>query len=111
VGRRSLKTIAHDEWVLRLLDTPRTSVEISDLMIAETREAWAEREGVTIDWESDPSIAKLLAWSEAREAGLPPLHYWDVYRRLVSLEKRGEVERIQLPGVSILWRKACSGLG
>ncbi len=86
---------------------PLSSRELSMRLLREDWERWAEQEGFEIAWDTDdePVGARLLALAEAREAGLYCGMRWEIYRRLVRLEKRGLVERIQVPGHRpMLWR-------
>jgi hypothetical protein len=74
-------------------------------------EAWADRHGYDLEWETDqePFGARILAFSEADEMGLPYLFSHQVYPRLRRLERRGEVERIQVEGRRpMLWQLAAS---
>lgn len=82
-----------------LSDGPLSTREISDRIFARIRDEWADRHGYEIEWETDrePVGARLLASGEARDAGLK-LHAYEIAPRLVSLEKRGAVERIQIAG-------------
>lgn len=111
----SLKSLAHQEWTLRLLaDGPLSGREISERMFEETWEEWAESRGVggLIEWRTDqePLGARLLAFCEAKDAGCEPLHAWQLYRHLVRMEKAGLVSRIQIPGHRpILWAVSNTG--
>lgn len=89
-----------------LADGPLSAREVADRIRLKAWAEWAERNGYEIEWETEaePLGARLLASVEARGAGLK-LHGWEVQPRLCSLERRGEVQRIQLDGHrSMLWR-------
>lgn len=109
-GRRTVRGIAADQRVLRALDAgPATVNEIARKLRLEIWEAWAERHGYEFEWETDqePLGARLLAVSEADDMGLPFVHKHDVYPRLLGLERREEVERIQIEGHRpMLWRRS-----
>lgn len=107
----SVKSLAVQEWVLRLLgDAPLSAGEISERMFEEVWEAWAERNGLggAIEWrsrESEPFGARLIAFSEAKAAGLAPLHSWQLLNHLYRMERDELVARIALDGHRpILWR-------
>ncbi len=108
-----VKSLAIQEWVLRLLtDGPLSVREISERMFEETWEGWAEERGVggLIEWRSDaePLGARLLAFCEAKDRGFPPCHSWQLRPHLQRMERAGLVERIGLPGHRpMLWRSAC----
>lgn len=107
--RRTVRGLAADMRILGALDAgPLTANEIAYKLRREVWEAWAERHGYDIEWETDqePVGARLLAFSEADEMGLPYLYNYAVYPRLVALETRGQVGRIQIEGRKpILWQR------
>lgn len=87
---------------------PRSAREISADILLTVKEAWADRRGYAIEWgtENEPVGASLLACHEAREQGFK-LHSWEIHSRLVSLERRRIVERIQVEGHRpMLWRRS-----
>lgn len=107
---RTVRGLAADRRILGALEGgPLSANEIAHKLRLEVWEAWAERHGYgDIEWETDrePFGGRLLAFSEADEMGLPYLHSHQVYPRLVGLERRGDVERIQIPGRRpMLWRR------
>lgn len=86
---------------------PRSTREISESILLHVKEAWADRRGYEIEWGTvtEPLGASLLACSEARKMGFK-LHPWEIHPRLVSLERRGLVKRIQIEGHRpMLWRR------
>ena len=86
---------------------PLSAREISQLILATVKEAWADRNSMAVEWGTDaePVGASLLACCEARDQGFK-LHPWEIHQRLVSLEKRGVVQRIQVDGHRpMLWRR------
>lgn len=99
----SLKSLATQEWILRVLgDGPLSAREISERMFEETWEAWAEERGIggLIEWrtEAEPLGVRLLAFCDARDRGLSPLHAWQTYSHLRRMERAELVQRIGLPG-------------
>jgi hypothetical protein len=85
---------------------PRSTREISDAILQHVKEAWADKHAYDIEWgtEGEPVGASASACFEARDMGFKLLAY-EIAPRLRSLEKRGLVERIQLPGHRpMLWR-------
>jgi hypothetical protein len=87
--------------VLGLLDEPRTTREIYQALLSHRWEAWAEEEGVTIEWAEDgtprdPAVW-LLSWcrERMRDEALNPEQ---VYNRLRRLEREGLIQRVQIPG-------------
>ena len=110
VAERTVRGIAADNRILAALeDGPLSAREIADKLHREVLDAWAERHGYDFEWgtSEEPFGARLLAISEAAETGLPHLYRHTVDPRLRGLERRGEVERIQLPGHRpMLWRLA-----
>jgi hypothetical protein len=110
-GRRTVRGLAADQRILAALEAlgPATAREIADRLRREVWEAWAERHGYDFEWGTDeePLGARLLAVSGADAMGLPYLFGHQVYPRLLGLERRGEVERIQVEGRRpMLWRRA-----
>jgi hypothetical protein len=108
---RTVRGIAVDQRILGALGSsgPLTVNEIADTVRREVWAAWAERHGYDFEWETsqEPVGARLLAVSEADELGLPYLYRHQVYPRLRGLERRGEVERIQVEGRRpMLWQRA-----
>jgi hypothetical protein len=107
VSSRSVKTLAAMQRVLAVVsDGPKTCNEVSAILIAEAREAWANRHGYEIEWgsEHEPLGARLLAWGEAEENGCLYLIGHEVYPVLRRLERDGKVGRIQVEGHRpILW--------
>lgn len=111
---RTVRGIAADHRILGALEAgPLSANEIAHKLRREVRESWADRHGYgDIAWETDqePFGARLLAFSEADELGLPYLYSYQVYPRLRGLERRGEVERIQVEGHRpMLWQKVVTG--
>lgn len=101
-------TMARDQAILDVLDTPMSGKEISQTLRQRALEAWADEHGYDIEWgtDSEPLGARLLAISEARERGTYPGLGHEVYPRLLYLERHGRVERIQLDGHRpMLWRR------
>lgn len=87
---------------------PLSTREISDALFRRIREEWSERHGYDFEWATDeePLGARLLASSEARDAGYR-LQSWEIRPRLARLERLGEVERIQVEGHRpMLWRRS-----
>lgn len=105
---RTVRGLAVDQRILGALEAgPLTTNEVADKLRQEVWAAWADRHGYDFEWETDqePLGARLLAVSEADAMGLPYLYRHQVYPRLVALERRGQVERIQLEGRRpMLWR-------
>jgi hypothetical protein len=110
--QRTVRGIAADHRILGALEAgPLTANEIAYKLRREVWEAWADRHGYDLEWETDqePFGARILAFSEADEMGLPYLFSHQVYPRLRRLERRGEVERIQVEGRRpMLWQLAAS---
>lgn len=107
---RTVRGLAMDQRILStLVGGPLTANEIAYKLRREVWEAWADRHGYDgIEWETErePLGARLLAFSEADEMGLPYLHSHEVYPRLRGLERRGEVARIQVEGRRpMLWQR------
>lgn len=104
------KSRQKDERILgALAGGPKSTRELGDALRLEVWQAWAEKHGYTFDWGSDKEIvgARILAMREADELGLPYLMPDEIYARLVNLEWRGLVERIQIDGHRpMLWRVA-----
>ena len=94
------------EGVLNALDTPRTTNEITELLRARVREAWAEETGQEIAWGEDHEQlgARLLASAWAMDRGYY-LNHDQVYRCLVNLEKEGKVTRVFVYSHSLLWAR------
>lgn len=110
LGRRTVRGLAADQRILGALEAgPASANEIARKLRLEVWAAWADRHGYGhVEWETDrePLGARLLAFYEADEMGLPYLHGHQVYPRLVRLERRGEVARIQIEGRRpMLWRR------
>ncbi len=106
----SVKSLMQQEWILRVLaDGPLSTREISQRMIQEMLDEWAERHGYAglFEWGSDdePVGARLLAFSSANAEGRKALHPWELLPRLYRMERAGLVARIALDGHRpILWR-------
>lgn len=107
---QTMKSRLKDERVLHSLgDGPKSVREIGTVLRREVWHAWAEKHGYDFEWETDeePLGARLLAIHEADDLGLPYLMGTDVYSRLVRLERRGLVQRIQIEGHRpMLWKAA-----
>lgn len=112
---RTVKGLAKDQRILGALENgPLTANEIADKLRLEVWTTWAERHGYEwIEWgdprggrgPEEPVGARIMAFSEADEMGLPYLFSHAVYARLRGLEQRGEVARVQIEGRKpILWR-------
>ena len=83
---------------------PLSARELSDQILLTVKESWAATHGHVIDWDDPPVGASALACKEARDLGFKLLSY-EIRERLVSLERRGRVERIQIDGHRpMLWR-------
>jgi hypothetical protein len=112
VAERNTKAPVVDERILANLDAPRTAGEIGDLIHREALDDWLERHpGYDFEWFSDDELpgARLLASCGGRDRGLR-YHPWEIYPRLVALEKRGLVERITPPGGrGIIWVAVAAG--
>jgi hypothetical protein len=111
---RTVRSVVADQRILGVLNEagPLTAREIYDRLRREVWAAWADRHGYDFEWETDqePLGARLLAFSEADELGLPYLHGHQVHPRLLGLERRGEVERIQIEGRRpMLWQVRADG--
>jgi hypothetical protein len=108
MSRTSASLRPDDRAILdALADGPLSTREVSDRIVARVRDEWAEAHGYEIEWgtEREPFGARLLASSEAREAGLKLLTF-EIAPRLASLEKRGAVERIQIEGQRpMMWNR------
>lgn len=106
---RSTRRIVADQAILRILaDGPLSANEIADKIRREAWATWSERHGYDFEWETaeEPLGARLLASCEARDSGLL-LHAYEIHPRLRGMERRGEVERIQIEGHRpMLWRAA-----
>lgn len=103
----SIRTLAVEQRILAILtDGPKTCNEVSAALIAESREAWADRHGYSIEWGTaqEPLGARLLAWHEAEENGCFYLVGHEVYRFVRRLERAGRVSRLSIDGHRpILW--------
>jgi hypothetical protein len=105
--RRATLSVTDLEILGALERGPLSAREISDAVVRMVKEAWAERRGETIEWDTDdePVGASLLACTEARDVGFKMMP-WEIDRRLRSLERRGYVTRIQIDGHRpMLWRR------
>jgi hypothetical protein len=105
---RATRTLVADQAILDALDASGalSTREISTWIRRRAWRDWSERHGYDFEWETDeePVGARLLASAEARDRGIL-LSTWEIYRRLRWLERRGLVERIQIPGRRpMLWR-------
>ena len=92
-----------------LADGPLSSREVEDKLRREVWHAWADRHDLEIEWDtpSEPVGARIMAMAEATDLGVPYVRVGSAYARLVSLERRGFVTRIQIPGHRpMLWRAA-----
>ena len=102
MSARTLRSIAIDQRILGALESgPLSAREISEKLIAETREAWAESEGLSVDEleaEGWPSPTRLMAFAAADRLGVPFVHSWEADSRLRRMERKGQVQRIQIEG-------------
>lgn len=109
MSARTVKVVAAErELLAALADGPKSSREISETTYHRAWAAWAEENGFEYD-PADPEgssfLVKILGWSTAHEHGIVPLHTWEVDRIARRLEKRGEVQRVQIAGHRpMLWR-------
>lgn len=98
---------ADDRAILgALAEGPLTANEIASRIRREARARWLAERGIHSEPEKGVglSLVKLLAHTEARQAGLKLLS-WEVDGRLRVLERRGAVARIQIEGRKpMLWR-------
>lgn len=91
----------------QLATGPLTGEEIAARIRQEALDAWLEKSNYDFEWGTaqEPLGARLLAISEARDRGLL-VHGFELYPRLRLLERRGDVQRIQIEGRRpILWRR------
>lgn len=109
-------TMARDQAILDALDKPMSAREISEKLRQQALDAWAEEHGYgEVEWGTDqtgpnePFGARMLALTEARERGTYPGLSFEVYPRLLYLERHGRVERIQIEGHRpMLWTRRAS---
>jgi hypothetical protein len=109
MSARTVKVLVAEREVLdALADGPKSSREISEATYHAARKAWAEENGFDFDPDNPDDchpVVKILGWSTAFGRGLRPMHPWQVDAVLRRLEKRGEVERVQIAGHRpMLWR-------
>lgn len=106
------ETLVADRLILDALqDGPKTANEISAVIRREILEAWAQEQGLEIEWgdegrgPNEPVGARLCAISSARRRGFVYLPGYELQRRLPRMERRGLVERIQVEGHRpMLWK-------
>lgn len=107
-GPRTVRNIVAEQTILEVLaDGPLTANELSWRMHLRVLEGWAESEDLEVEWftELEPFGARILAAKWGREQGMVFLHGFELHRPLASMERRGLVQRVQIPGARpMLWR-------
>lgn len=107
-GPRTVRGIVAEQTIVELLaDGPLTANELSRRMHLRVLEAWAAAQDLEIAWftELEPFGARLLAHRFGKEQGMVWLHGFELHRPLAGMERRGLVQRIQIPGERpMLWR-------